>query len=926
MSSNKKIRNPLIKRIPRELRGDWHKYLVVSLFLILTIGFVSGMYVANGSMMLTIEEGREKYRLESGHFELEERAEEKLMSAVETGEKADVKQYYTDKAKKELDEKFDSEFNNKFDGEFTETFDKEFEQNFSEEFEKIYTEQVKAVIAAQVQDSAMAEEMTQASVEQAKQDGTYQTAYDEAYNESYSKAFDEAYKAAYDEAYEKTYDEAWREILKEIDKEYAKAENKYELNDPNFKAVSVKIYENFFKNAEEDNNSDGTSDGTVRVFVKTENINLACFLDGRAPETENEISIDRMHADNVGIKTGDTVTISGKEFTVTGLLAYVNFSTLHEKNTDAIFDALKFDVAMVTDDGFDRIDENIHYSYGWIYDNKPSDEKEEKTLSDNFLKALVTQAVCADTEINDFMPVYANQAVNFATDDMGSDEAMGGMVLNILIVIIAFIFAVTVSNTIVKESSAIGTLRASGYTKGELVRHYIAMPVIVTLLSAVAGNILGYTVFKNTVVSMYYNSYSLPTYTTVWNPEAFVKTTLIPIIIMIAVNLIVIIKTMKHTPLQFLRHDLKKTKRKKAMRLPRWSFMKRFRMRVILQNIPNYIILFAGVFFISVMLSMAVGMPDTLGYYQENAKDMMFSKYQYVLNSYEDEDENIITTENKDAEKFSMYSLQYKRGEHEEEISVYGISGGSRYVNNEELFSLKDGEVLISASYNEKYGIGAGDEIILDEKYDNTKYTFTVKGIYDKSLSVAVFMPIETFRTVFEKEDEEFTGYLSDTEITDIDKDNIATVITEHDITKMCDQLDHSMGSYMQYFQILCILLSAVLIYLLSKIIIEKNETSISMTKILGYENKEVAGLYLLSTTIMLIITDLISTFLGSLVMTQAWRAIMMDYSGWFGFIMQPESYIKVFVFILIGYLIVVGFDFRRIKKIPLDKALKNIE
>ena len=39
----KKIKNPLIRRIPRELTGDWKKYLVVSLFLILMIGFVSGM-------------------------------------------------------------------------------------------------------------------------------------------------------------------------------------------------------------------------------------------------------------------------------------------------------------------------------------------------------------------------------------------------------------------------------------------------------------------------------------------------------------------------------------------------------------------------------------------------------------------------------------------------------------------------------------------------------------------------------------------------------------------------------------------------------------------------------------------------------------------------------------------------------------------
>lgn len=179
------------------------------------------------------------------------------------------------------------------------------------------------------------------------------------------------------------------------------------------------------------------------------------------------------------------------------------------------------------------------------------------------MRALLTQTVVNDNEIEDYVPKYANPAINFATDDMGSDEAMGGVLLDILIVIIAFIFAVTISNTITKESQAIGTLRASGYTKGELVRHYLSMPVIVTLISALVGNVLGYTVFKDVVVSMYYNSYSLPTYETIWNPDAFFKTTLIPVVLMFMVNLIVIIKMMQHTPLQFLRHDLKKTKRKK---------------------------------------------------------------------------------------------------------------------------------------------------------------------------------------------------------------------------------------------------------------------------------------------------------------------------------------------------------------------------
>ena len=909
--NNKKAKtNPLMKRILRELLGDWRKYLLVSLFLILTIGFVSGMYVANGSMMKSAEEGASLYKREDGHFELDHKADEETLSAIQSGEKADIKQYYLDKAKEELDEKFPEEFSKKF----KKKYNAEFEKNFNAEYKK----QIKEALSAQGIDEATVETMLEATIAEAKQTEDYQ----DAYNEAYEKSYDEAYEKAYNEAY----DEAWQEAQEEIDEEYSDAEEKYELNDSDFKAVPVKLYENFYKNADEDKDNNGTVDGNIRVYAKNDNINRACLMEGSFPEAEDEIALDRMHADNAGIEVGDTITVSGSSYKVVGLIAYVNYSTLHEKSTDLMFDALKFDVAMVTERGFARLDKSIHYAYAWQYTNQPSDVKEEKNLSDDFLKALLTQTVVHDKKIEDYLPGYANPAINFATEDMGSDEAMGGVLLDILIVIIAFIFAVTISNTITREASAIGTLRALGYTKWELVRHYLSMPVIVTFIAAGIGNLLGYTVFKKVVVSMYYNSYSLPLYKTVWNMEAFLKTTLVPVVLMFVVNLLVIFKMMQHTPLQFLRHDLKRNKRKKAMRLPRWSFLSRFRLRIIFQNIPNYLILFLGIFFIMVMLAMAVGMPSTLEYYQENSADMMFADYQYVLKSFQDEEGEIIVTQNEAAEKFSMSSLQKRSEALDEEVSVYGISKNSRYVKIDALEKLQHDEVYISAPFKEKYNLTEGDTIVLDEKYENRQYRFKVAGIYDKCQSIAVFMPIEKYQSVFALDEGEFTGYFSDTEITDIQEDNIATVITQRDITKMCDQLDHSMGSYMEYFQFLCILLSAVLIYLLTKIIIEKNEKAISMTKILGYEYREIASLYLLSTTIMLIIFDAVSVFLGVFVMKQAWNEIMSAYSGWFSFLVKPEGLVKMFAFVLAGYLVVMFFDFRRIKKIPMDEALKNVE
>ena len=444
--------------------------------------------------MTAANKGVTEYKLEDGHFELENKADAELLEAIACGDKADVKAYYLDRAKTELDEKFGDEFK----AEFT----KEFDAAFAEEFEASFEEQIKNMLLVQGLDETAASAMLPSALQQAKKSGEYQAACDSAYKDAFASAYDKAYK--------KAYAEAWDEIVAEVDEEYADAEEKYELNDPDFEPVPVTVYENFYRNEDEDNNNDGTMDGTVRVYAKTEGINLACVLDGRLPERSNEIAIDRMHADNVGVQVGDTITLGKKEWNVVGLIAYVNYSTLHEKNTDFMFDALKFNVAMVTEDGFAELQKPVHYAYAWQYNHTPVDEKEEKKLSDDFMKALLTQTVVKENEIEDYLPAYANQAIHFATDDMGSDEAMGGVLLDILIVIIAFIFAVTISNTITKESKTIGTLRASGYTRGELAQHYLAMPVIVTLFAAAVGNLLGYTVFKNVVVSMYYNSYSLP--------------------------------------------------------------------------------------------------------------------------------------------------------------------------------------------------------------------------------------------------------------------------------------------------------------------------------------------------------------------------------------------------------------------------------
>lgn len=754
------MRNPLVKRLPKELKSEFGKYFVLFVFIAGMIGIVSGFLVAGGSMETAYNESFEKYNIESGNFE-----------------------------------------------------------------------------------------------------------YDE---------------------------EADKDTIKKLEKE------------------DVKIYKNFYKEEETKE-----VDSTLRIFNQDfrEDMDKICLMSGELPKKEKEIAIDRMYADNNNIEVGDTLTVAGKKLEVTGLVALSDYSALFSSTSDMMFDAVKFGVAVMTGEGFDSIrDSHIHYSYSWIYDDKPKDKKEAKEKSEDFLEVLAENGI-----LKNYIPEYSNQAIHFTGDDISGDKNMIAVFLYIVLVIIAFIFGITTNNTIVKESCVIGTLRASGYTKGELIRHYLTMPIFITLLAAGVGNVLGYTTIKDIAAEMYYASYSLPTYVTLWNADAFIKTTIIPVIIMFAINIITLVDKLNISPLKFIRRDLSKKKKKKAFRLnTKIPILKRFRLRVIFQNIPNYITIFVGVFFASVILLFGMAMKPLLDNYQDLITDNMVCKYQYILKAP-------VETKEESAEKYIATSLNTVDDKIKvEPATVYGINEKSDYIDID-VSDLRKNQVYISNAYAEKYDIEVGDKVTMKEEYGDKEYTFKVKGVYYYPSAVAVFMSEDKFKKTFDKEDY-FNGYFSDEELDDIDEAYISTKVTVDDMTKVSRQLKVSMGEMMSMFLVFGVVMFMLVIYMLSKIVIEKNSQSISMTKILGYSNSEISSLYINSTTLVVVLSLLISIPLVNLAMKEIFRIVFIEYSGWLPYYVSYSTFVKIFFMGILAYAVIASLQVRKIKKIPMDEALKNVE
>ncbi len=717
---------------------------------------------------------------------------------------------------------------------------------------------------------------------------------------------------------------------------------KYNIEDGNFRTadriyrsqrediekLGITLYENYYIEATLDNES------TMRFFKNREEINKVCLMKGELPKAAGEIAIDRMYADNNQLAVGDTITSGEHSWKITGLVALSDYSCLFQNNSDSMFDAVKFGVGVVTPEEFDTLNQDkLQYNYSWKYEQEPADEVEEKEISEDLM-----EEIGKIVSLESFVPRYTNQAITFTGEDMGGDKAMMIMLLYIIMVIMAFVFGITISNTIRKEAAVIGTLRASGYTRRELISHYMTLPVLVTLAGALAGNVLGYTVLKNVCAAMYYGSYSLPTYETVWNAEAFLLTTVIPVLIMLVVNFCVLRHKLRLSPLNFLRRDLSGKKQKRAMRLsPHIKIFSRFRLRVIFQNMSNYLVLFIGILFANLLLMFGLLLQSVLSHYQTEIQKNMLANYQYMLQvpmgamtgSKLEELLNLLTfyaevrTDNETAEKFSAYALNTLPGKYKsEEVLLYGVEKDSKYVTAD----LGDG-VYISSAYADKFRIRPGDTITLKEKYEKDEYSFTVDGIYEYTAGLCIFMSRDKLNETFDLEDDYYSGYFSDTPITDIRKKYIGSVVDLDALTKISRQLDVSMGSMMGMVNGFAIMIYMVLIYLLSKIIIEKNAQSISMVKILGYTNLEISRLYILSTTIVVVICLLVSLPVERAVMEVLFREMMLSsISGWITMWVDPMIYVQMFGAGLVTYAVVALLEFRKIKKVPMDEALKNVE
>lgn len=941
------MRNPLNRRLPRELAKDWAKYAAIFILMVLLISICSGMRVSNESLKQAYYESFDKYVLEDGHLTFDKPLPDEMRSVFE--EKGAMKLYDNFY--------FDEETP---DGQVVRVYSQEDEINtpclLSGELPANDGEIAIDRVFAKNNDISVGNSITLKGRELLITGFVALPDYSTLFERNTDSMFDSVNfsvavmtKSGFDALGSRNmeYNYAW--LYNEApadDIEAAERSDKFldvvkdELTDYDEAIVKAQVdeltdrlekageeYGEIYKRSFEDKVSEITDNAGkggreyAELYQKS--------IEAKLTEVSEKVQAGAAEYAQIMMTTGakpsrsdlsidvDDYTFSLIESTVNAMLTGGEYSgPTEEEFRDAYLDTVekprREELSVQLDDFlFGIVEDAADAELNGRDFEMPADEEFENEIDKTGI-----------ISVDNYIPRYLNQAITFSIEDIGGDEAGTMVMCYMMIALIAFIFAVTISNTITAEAGVIGTLRASGYTKGELIRHYMVLPLVVTLFAAVVGNALGYTVMKEFCVNLYRSSYSLTDYVTVWDASAFILSTVIPIVMMLIINFLVLISRLKLSPLKFLRHDLRKNRSKKAMRLnTKIPFRTRFSLRIFFTNLPGYIVMIIGILFGSVLIAFGDLMPRMLGEYQNIVTRDMISEYQYIV--YDCDEAAEVTDPG--AEKFAMASYDYtKPGYLTDSITVYGVVDGSKFVDAE----IPAGKALVSTGVSVKFGLNSGDSITLDEKYKrDASYKLDIAGVYDYESSLAVFMNIDDFARTFGEEEGYFTGYFSNTELTGLPDDDVATVITASDYTKLSTQLMVSMGGMMNLIKWFGALFFIIVVYVLCKQVIERNFQSIAMTKILGFRNGEIGMLYIASTTIAVIVGLLISIPFIDVAMkliVNGYLYTMM--TGYLPLSMSPMTYVVMFFTGLGCYIVVAFLQMRKVARVSKSEALKNAE
>ena len=648
--------------------------------------------------------------------------------------------------------------------------------------------------------------------------------------------------------------------------------------------------------------SGGDVDGlTVRVFDMPEKLNLCNVRDGSMPEN-GEALITQNFADLHGIKVGDEVSLGDYSYKVSAFATKADYIYMLEKQSGYV-EKSKFAVMVVTHDDYEKIsaDETGYYSIKYNRDNEK--EVREK-LNDEYV---IASYLAATTNTRISMPVNEGDEVS----------KIATMYAPVMFIIVLALIVMVLGRNIRNEQYLLGTFISLGFSRKQIIGHYMRFGLIPGIVGSVVGTIASIPVTK--AITYFYIAYDFETidYTVRYDTASILAALILPSFAYCLAIALQAAKLLRKSAVDLLRNTGRDSRTIRIMRNSHAKTQLKMRVRSVIGHPGRSVVTIIGVCVAAFCILAGFIMRDSLDSLMHDGLTSSV-KYEYLY--------RLKTLGNGSPDKGeALFQNYYEIKGNTVQLSTQGIDEGSKYF----IDKTDTGEKLdldkcyLTSAAAETYGVNSGNELTFYNIADLKEHRVKISGVVTDNTHCYLYTSRDNATKLAGVDPGTYNCIISDKKL-DLDKNLVAS---ETSMKVSADTMENLMGPMKAIIigiEILGIVLGVFILYLVINMIVSETGTNISVMKVLGFSRKEIVNRVLNVNHILVCVGFLIG-------IPAAYAFVKVGYSDTienYGMLLAPVLTVKAivlgFVLTWITYELSLFLQKRKISRIDMVEALKE--
>ncbi len=548
--------------------------------------------------------------------------------------------------------------------------------------------------------------------------------------------------------------------------------------------------------------------------------------------------------------------------------------------------------------------------------------------------------------------VYAltrNTNVGYLALDSNSDIVAGVSAVfpAFFLLIAALVCITTMTRMVEEERTQIGTLKALGYTDGEIISKYLIYAGSAAVLGCGLGVVIGSVVFPVILWRAYGLILTLPQNELVLHMNWGLCTAVVAVYtaVTLAVTWYCCRRNLREVPAALIRPRAPTNGKKIFLEyLPFWNKIS-FLNKVMLRNIFRYrqrlLMMLVGIGGCAALLLTAFGIRDSIS---DLATNQFAEVSQYDM-EVRFRDNMAETDQQSFRQEYSGCTISYfhqSSGEmdfsgHSREITfLVACSDLEQHIDfhcgKEPLSMPQKGEALLSAGAAEDLGIRAGDTVTF-RGGDMRELTLRVCGVFDNYVYNYLITTPDTVAEQWGEQPQVQMAYINVAEGPDVQETSkqIMGAKGVMNVT-VCQDLAEQVGNMMSALDLVVItvlicagLLAVIVLYNLTNININERIREIATIKVLGFYSGESAAYVFKENLLLSAMGSLVGLVGGYWLLRFVMSQIRVN-MVWLPARLLPVSYVLAVLLTMLTACLVDFILYFKLEKINMAEALKSVE